>query len=55
MTIAEIQSLIAHGEVEALGVNRAGHVIANASDLVPGGHQLRTRLALMATCLRGDP
>ena len=54
MTIAEIHSLIAHGEIEALGLNRAGQIIANASDLVPRGHQLCTRLALTATCLRGD-
>jgi hypothetical protein len=53
MTVAELQSLIAHGELEALGLSRAGQGIANASDLVPRGHQLRTK-ALTSTCLRGD-
>lgn len=54
VTIAELQSLIAHGELEALGLHRAGRIIANVSDLVPGRCQFRTRLALMVTCQRGD-
>jgi hypothetical protein len=54
VTIAGLQSLNAHGELEALGVRRTGQIIANVSDLVPGRYQFRSRLALMVTCLRGD-